>query len=136
MMIARIFGIAVQTFMVTQDKNRAFEKFENFIANPEASAGDSEATELLQELFSHKYDEIITLANYRLLNGMILRNTQCIKPVSDLAYYLENSSEEQQVRILGKTFFEFIQTESEYLDTLTISGGSGLFLLGNSRWSV
>lgn len=75
---------------------------------------------------------VVTLANWRLFNGMILRNTQCVQPVSDLHVYLESCNELQQQKLLGKPFIEFVQSDTQFLNTLTINGGSALFRLGNS----
>jgi hypothetical protein len=61
---------------------------------------------------------------------MILRNTQCIRPVSDVHVYLEGHQQE----LGGKTFGEFLSQEEKFLTSLTTSGGSGLFHLGRRNF--
>jgi hypothetical protein len=110
--IARIFGMAVQNYK-RSNKDSSFTEFEAFLANQEPSLHDEEALSLIQQIFKDQVpfnesksttvhllmNSVITLANYRVLNGMILRNTQSIIPVSDLHYSLEQAPEEIQSKV-------------------------------------
>ncbi len=77
---------------------------------------------------------------------MILRNTQCIKPVTHLHKYLETQTELIQTE-LKCDFIGMLESESEFLTKISIggeitsflhtwgftySGGSGLFQMANS----
>jgi hypothetical protein len=75
----------------------------------------------------------VTLANWRLLNGLILRNIQTINPVSDFHQFVETAPDALQKEITkGREFIEFIQEEDKLLSKLLSWGGSGLFRIGNT----
>lgn len=64
---------------------------------------------------------------------MILRNVQCLLPVSDFHFFLESSSPSVTDKIFGgKDFGQFLSSEESLLSGLTTEGGSGLFLLANA----
>jgi hypothetical protein len=62
---------------------------------------------------------VITLENFRLLNGAILRNAQTICPVSDLHMLLGNASESEQgplLKQINDALEQFGKTEAEESD--------------------
>lgn len=158
LLIARIFGMVIQ-YALENEPERAFEAFETFMTNPEPSLGDEQGCKLvlqaiqlwkLQEIEKNNhsnlswveklknFDEskLITLSNWQLFQGMILRNVQCIRPVSDFSVFVETASNDLQKLIFASnsisSFDQFIQTYQQMLESLTICGGSGLFTLANS----
>lgn len=136
--------------------DRAFEEFETFMANTEAGLGDKEACELVRKWMEHWKDiqlhhknpaqlsnqeldnllkldipQIVSLTNWQLFQGMILRNVQCIQPVSDFSVFVETAAPEIQQNIFSlapttvRSFGEFVEKNEELLQSLTILGGSG-----------
>lgn len=75
------------------DPNEAFQDFRNFATGPEETSIDDMAVFLLKNLFVGvpAMDSLITLENYRRLNGAIMRNAQTILPVSDLHMWFERA---------------------------------------------
>ena len=67
-----------------------------FAAHPEVSEDDEKYIQLIREILlgdgasssSSSFSRLISLQNYRLLEGMIMRNAQQVHPVSDFVSFL------------------------------------------------
>lgn len=99
LLICRIFAMILLRIVNGADPDHAFQDFRNFISSEEPSPHDEAAVFLLKNLLCANapfMERIVTLSNYRRLNGAIMRNAQTINPVSDLHMWFENALKKEK----------------------------------------
>jgi hypothetical protein len=139
MMIARIFSMAVRNFRNGFEIEDVFKDFDCFIANPVTVDHDIEALQLLQSFWSKisLSSNIVTLSNFRLFNGLIMRNTQKISPISIIERKILDLIESglhtgtDHHQKLTQQFQLIIEKDMKLFEMLRVEG-SGLFILENS----
>jgi hypothetical protein len=138
----KLFEESVESHLISKNVNKKTEKnienktMEKIVENSTKKVENNEVTEEKEE------EDIVTLPNWRLINGAILRNTQQIAPVSELAEILQDRQSWQKIEqqspsgklILSKysSFEDFLEKKADFLKHLEPRAGSGLFVLGNS----
>eukprot|EP01121_Diplochlamys_sp_Union-15-3_P016522 TRINITY_DN5635_c0_g1_i1.p1 TRINITY_DN5635_c0_g1~~TRINITY_DN5635_c0_g1_i1.p1 ORF type:complete len:219 (+),score=19.22 TRINITY_DN5635_c0_g1_i1:510-1166(+) len=133
--ISRMLAMVVQSMRTGKSLVDAMEVFTTFCSNIEEGPQDIIYLQLLKQVINDPtMDAVLNIENFRRLNGMILRNTQRLNPVSNFHLYLNGLPEAEQYRVVSThtkdiTPSDFIQTD--YMQQLCISG-TGMFSLGNS----
>ncbi|KJE92047.1 hypothetical protein CAOG_08663 [Capsaspora owczarzaki ATCC 30864] len=144
LIIARAFamsltGVTSGRFSNMQD---TFQRFGNFIASEEQTPHDAEEFALILNAFSPPHRKlmeiVLTIQNFRMLDGAIMRNAQRLNPVSDLHAMIDRLAQidaHKLAAVLGKIGFKIPQLPGLRMSTpmrsLTVSG-SGLFEIGNT----
>jgi hypothetical protein len=125
----------LDTFSANEERSPSEEEALDFIQSALRSACARKAGGAIPAAVADGLNAIVTLSNYRLLNGMILRNIQRIVPTSDLARHWEHHPEEIPNDLFPQchgNFAEFVRRHAETaLEPLCLAG-SGLFAIGNS----
>eukprot|EP00026_Physarum_polycephalum_P005613 Phypoly_transcript_05648.p1 GENE.Phypoly_transcript_05648~~Phypoly_transcript_05648.p1 ORF type:complete len:464 (+),score=60.90 Phypoly_transcript_05648:158-1549(+) len=142
LVIARMFGTVVSEVKRGASVHKALEPFLVFVGGEWPSEGDEACFQFLQDIFSLNSDdqlkEVLNLAMYRNMNGIIQRNTSKIHPVSDFHAFVDNQvfklpMTESKVNLGGKEVD--LQALPEILGDDKISAlcieGTGLYTIAN-----
>eukprot|EP01117_Protostelium_nocturnum_P017830 TRINITY_DN732_c0_g1_i4.p1 TRINITY_DN732_c0_g1~~TRINITY_DN732_c0_g1_i4.p1 ORF type:complete len:205 (+),score=0.42 TRINITY_DN732_c0_g1_i4:640-1254(+) len=133
MLIPMIFCMGIIKYRQSKQVQDLFSQIESFSANEEISPKDEEALNIFKSIVNDPtLDFFVHINNWRSINGLLLRNAQTIHPVSQWHQFVELASPQAQSQIDKGGFMDFLQNNSTLLEGLLPTGGSGLFLIGNS----